>query len=73
LAHRLLEILGRAQQKVGPMKSSYPVTITSNQKSKKKQKKAEKTLASASIAQRYMELRRLRERIAEVEMWRNAR
>jgi hypothetical protein len=44
----------------------YRVAITTRGKSKK-QKKIAKTSSSASIAQRYMELRRLRERISEAE------
>lgn len=52
------------------MKHSNQVTITGRQKSKR-QKKTPK--ASASIAQRYMELRRLRERLSEVELSRTTR
>jgi len=51
---------------------SYRFTITSRAKSKKA-KKTSKRLSMASIAQRYMELRRLRERISEAESWQNAR
>jgi hypothetical protein len=54
------------------MRVSSQVTVIGREKSKK-QKKAKKNLASASIAQRYVELLRLRERIAEVESWRNPR
>jgi hypothetical protein len=54
------------------MKSSYRFTITNREKSKKP-KKAAKNPSPASIAQRYMELRRLRERIFEAESWRSAR
>jgi len=54
------------------MKNSYQIRIIRNQKSKK-QKTSTKKLASASIAQRYMELRLLRERISEVELGRNPR
>jgi hypothetical protein len=54
------------------MKSNYRVTITGRERPKK-QKKTSKHVALASIARRYMELRRLRERISEAESWRNAR
>lgn len=54
------------------MKSNYRITITGRERPKK-QKKTTKNLASASIARRYMELRHLRERIAEAEAGRNAR
>jgi hypothetical protein len=54
------------------MKSSYRFTITNREKSKKP-KKAAKNPPAASIAQRYMELRRLRERISEAESWRSPR
>ena len=49
-----------------PMKTICRSNVTSHRKSKK-QKKAAKTHSSTSIAERYMELRRLRERISEVE------
>ena len=39
----------------------------------KKPNRLRKSLASASIAQRYFELLRLRERISEVESWRTNR
>ena len=48
------------------MKTGYRYTIADGAKSKKK-KRVAKNLSSASIAQRYMELRRLRERISEAE------
>jgi hypothetical protein len=48
------------------MRTTYRVAVTGRQKSKK-QKKAAKSHSLSSIAQRYMELRRLRERIAEAE------
>jgi hypothetical protein len=54
------------------MKPSYRFTITDRQRSKKK-KKAAKSVTAASIAQRYVELLRLRERISEVESLRAAR
>jgi len=47
-------------------------TVTTTKKSKK-QKRALKALAMANIAQRYTELRQLRERIAEAESWITAR
>jgi hypothetical protein len=55
------------------MKSSYRFTITNREKSKKPKKAAKNPPAAASIAQRYMELRRLRERISEAESWRSPR
>jgi hypothetical protein len=54
------------------MKTSYRFTFTGRRKSRK-QKKVAKSIASASIAQRYMELRRLRERLSEAESRRNTR
>jgi len=54
------------------MKRSYRLIVTGGEKSKKA-KKASKDLAMASMLQRYMELRRLRERIFEAESVRNAR
>jgi len=49
------------------MKTIYRSSITDRQKSKKPKKAAAKTHSSASIAERYMELRRLRERLSEAE------
>lgn len=58
---------------VDPMKHFYKLaTPMAGQKSKKQRKTARKITAS-SIAQRYMELRRLRERVSEIEAWRGAR
>jgi hypothetical protein len=54
------------------VKSSFRFTIARREKSKK-QKKAAKIIAAASIAQRYMELQRLRERITEAESLRSTR
>ena len=54
------------------MKSSCRVAVASRRKSKK-QKKTIKSLSATNIAQRYMELRRLREQLAEAESWRNTR
>jgi len=48
------------------MKTNYRFTVSNRQKSKK-QKKVAKSRSSASIAERYMELRRLRERLSEAE------
>jgi hypothetical protein len=48
------------------MKTTYRFAVIDRQKSKK-QKKTAKTISSASIAERYMELRRLRERLSEAE------
>jgi outer membrane protein TolC len=48
------------------MRTNYRVAVTSREKSKK-QKKAAKSQSLASIAQRYIELRRLRDRISEAE------
>ena len=48
------------------MKTMYRVVVTTRNKSKKKNKAA-KGHSQASIAQRYMEVRRLRERISEAE------
>jgi hypothetical protein len=48
------------------MKTTYQSNVIRRQKSKK-QKRATKTPSSASIAERYMELRRLRESISEAE------
>lgn len=48
------------------MKTIYRSAATGREKSKK-QKKAAKSRSAVSIAQRYMELRRLRERISEAE------
>jgi len=46
--------------------------ITKNEKPKI-QKKADKDLPAANIAQRYLELRRLRQQLSEAEAWRRAR
>ena len=46
--------------------------IAKNEKSKI-QKKADKDLPAANIAQRYLELRRLRQQLSEAEAWRRAR
>jgi hypothetical protein len=55
------------------MKPAYKLAPPSvGQKSRKHRKTARK-IASATIAQRYMELRRLRERVSEIEAWRGAR
>jgi hypothetical protein len=54
------------------MKSGHRI-ITAGRRKPKKRKTPAKSFPSASIAQRYMELRSLRERISEVEAWRNAR
>jgi len=48
------------------MKAMYRVVVTNRTKSKKKNKTS-KDHTPASIAQRYMEIRRLRERISEAE------
>ena len=48
------------------MTTADRAAITSREKSKKP-KKAAKSRSSATIAQRYMELRRLRERISKAE------
>jgi hypothetical protein len=53
------------------MKNSDQVSKT--RKKLKKRKYSAKAFHPASIAQRYMELRRLRERVSEVEAWRNVR
>ena len=54
------------------MTTAYRAAITSREKPKKP-KKVAKSRSSASIAQRYMELRRLRERISEAESRLSAR
>ena len=51
---------------VAPMKTTYQSNVVGRQKSKK-QKRATKTRSSASLAERYLELRRLRDRISEAE------
>ena len=51
---------------VAPMKSSFKSSGTERQKTRK-QKKPSKGETLASIAQRYLELRRLRERVSEAE------
>lgn len=48
------------------MKTTSRLNVTGRQKPKK-QKKVAKIYSTASIAERYMELQRLRERISEVE------
>ena len=48
------------------MKTTYQSSAVRRQKPKK-QKRAMKTCFPASIAERYLELRRLRERISEAE------
>jgi hypothetical protein len=48
----------------------FPIT---NRAKSRKPKRTIKNLASATIAQRYLELQRLRERISEAETSRNAR
>ena len=48
------------------MKTTYPSSVIGRQKSRK-QKRATKTRSSASLAARYLELRRLRDRIFEAE------
>jgi hypothetical protein len=53
-------------------KSNGQIAIAGHQKPKKPDR-LRKSLASASIAQRYFELLRLRERISEVESWRTNR
>jgi hypothetical protein len=65
MAQRLLKTFPKAGRGAF-MTIIYRVAITTRGKSKK-QKKIAKTSSSASIAQRYMELRRLRERISEAE------
>jgi hypothetical protein len=56
------------------MKASYQYTIPGRQKPKKPKRKAvARSLTAESIAQRYMELQRLRQRISEAESWRVAR
>ena len=52
------------------MKIAHRIIKTEKQKS---QKKALKDLPAASIAQRYLELRRLRQQLSEAEAWRRAR
>lgn len=54
------------------MKSNDQVTIPDRKKAKKRKKPA-KNIHMDSIAQQYMELRRLRQQISEVESWHNAR
>ena len=56
------------------MKTAHRITKTEKSKNQKKnQKKALKNLSAASIAQRYLELRRLRQQLSEAEAWRRAR
>jgi hypothetical protein len=50
-------------------KSNFQITMADHLKPKRPIK-LKKRLAAASIAQRYSELLRLRERISEVESWR---
>jgi len=53
------------------MKTAHRITKTEKPKT---QKKADKDLpAAASIAQRYLELRKLRQQLSEAEAWRRAR
>lgn len=54
------------------MKIVYRVPVAGSAKSKKAKKTA-KSRSAASIAERYMEVRRLRERISEVESRLDAR
>lgn len=49
------------------MKTTYQSNLAGRQKSKK-QKRATNTRSSASLAERYLELRRLRDRISEAEL-----
>jgi hypothetical protein len=65
MARRLLKIF-QGQDRGVIMRTIYRVAVTGREKSKK-QKKAAKSQSLSSIAQRYMELRRLRERISEAE------
>ena len=53
-------------------KSNCQIAMAGHQKPKKPNR-SRKSLASASIAQRYIELLRLRERISEVESWQTTR
>ena len=53
-------------------KSNCQIAMAGHQKPKKPNR-SRKSLASASIAQRYIELLRLRERISEVEAWQTNR
>lgn len=50
------------------MKRGYRPAVAIRQKSKK-QKKVVKPVSLASIAQRYLEVQRLRERVSQVESW----
>jgi hypothetical protein len=52
------------------MKTAHRITKTEKPKSRKK---ALKGLSVASMAQRYLELRRLRQQLSEAEAWRRAR
>ena len=54
------------------MKGTYRVTISSRKKAKRR-KKTTKSLATAVIAQQYMELLRLRKLVSEAELWRAVR
>jgi hypothetical protein len=54
------------------MKTAHRITKTEKPKNQN-QKKALKGLSAASIAQRYLELRRLRQQLSEAETWRRAR
>jgi hypothetical protein len=52
------------------MKTAHPTTKTIKSKSKKR---TPKDLSAARIAQQYLELRRLRQQVSEVETRRRAR
>lgn len=52
------------------MKAAHRVTKTQKRKHPKKEFK---DLPAASIAQRYLELRKLRQQLSEAEAWRRAR
>ena len=54
------------------MKTGHQFTITKVEKSKN-QKKTRKSLSAAGIAQRYLELRQLRQQLSEAEAWRRTR
>lgn len=64
--------LSKDEAGVPPMKIVYRVPVAGSAKSKKAKKTA-KSRSAASIAERYMEVRRLRERISEVESRLDAR
>lgn len=52
------------------MKTAHRITKTEKPRNQKKELRA---LPAASIAQRYLELRRLRQQLSEAEAWRRAR